>query len=340
MQPIVLVGTKDGLLELGSRSRTHLAGHRVTAIAVDRRHWWAAVDDRGIWRAGAGGGRRWEHVTDSPDHPVTCLLPGPRGVLVGTEGAHLLRLEGRTLRPVDSFEAVDGRRRWYTPWGDPADVRSLAADTAGRVYVNIHVGGIVRSVRGGDGKHGVNGGTSWQPTVDIEADVHQVLAHPTIPGLVFAAAAVGFGTSRDGGATWTFTEAGLHASYLRAVAVAGESVLVSASTGPGSRRAALYRRPVGSEAPFERCREGLPEWFRANVDTYCVAAAGSTVVAGIDDGVVFRSEDEGRRWEVLADGLPSVSCVVVASGHRSGKRAAPAARIARPIRRRRAARRG
>jgi hypothetical protein len=335
MQTIVLVGSKDGLLELGSRRRTHLAGHRITAIAVDRGYWWAAVDERGIWRAGTG--RRWEHVADSHDHPVTCLLPRSSGVLVGTEGGHLLRLRGRALRAVDSFEAVDGRRRWYTPWGDPADVRSLAADRAGRVFVNIHVGGIVRAIDGGDPG---NGGASWQPTVDIEADVHQVLTHPTIPGMVFAAAAVGFGASRDGGATWTFTEAGLHASYLRGVAVAGKSVLVSASTGPGSRRAALYRRHVGSESPFERCRDGLPEWFRANVDTYCLAAAGSTVVAGTDDGVVFRSENEGRRWEVLADGLPSVTCVVVAARWRSGKRTALVARSARRIPRRRAARRG
>ena len=75
MKPIVLVGTKDGLLELGPRPRNHLAGHRITAIAVERREWWAAVDDRGIWRAAAR--RRWEHVTDSRDHPVTCLLPAP-----------------------------------------------------------------------------------------------------------------------------------------------------------------------------------------------------------------------------------------------------------------------
>jgi hypothetical protein len=302
----MLVGTKDGLLQFGSRSRTHLAGHRITAIAVDRRHWWAAVDDRAIWRAGAG--RRWVHVADSHDHAVTCLLPRPSGVLVGTESAHLLRLEGRALRRVDAFETADGRRRWYTPWGDPADVRSLAADQTGRVYVNVHVGGIVRSI---DRLGGPNGLGSWEPTVDIEADVHQVLAHPTIPGLVLAAAAIGFGASRDGGATWTFTDDGLHAPYLRAVAVAGEAVLVSASTGPGSRRAALYRRSVASGGAFERCRDGLPDWFRSNVDTHCLAAAGPTVVAGTDDGVVYRSGDEGRRWTVVADRLPSVSCVAV-----------------------------
>jgi hypothetical protein len=210
-------------------------------------------------------------------------------------------------------------------------VRSLAADRTGRVYVNVHVGGILRSI---DRPAGPDGLGSWEPTVDIDADVHQVLAHPTVPGLVFAAAAIGFGTSRDGGATWAFTDDGLHASYLRSVAVAGESVLVSASTGPGSRRAALYRRSVGSGGAFERCRDGLPEWFRSNVDTYCLAAAGPAVVAGTDDGVVYRSGDEGRRWETLADGLPAVTCVALAAEPRSERRTASRARIARRIPRR------
>jgi len=40
---------------------------------------------------------------------------------------------------------------------------------------------------------------SWAPTVDIESDVHQVLAHPSRAEVVLAAAADGFGVSRDGG---------------------------------------------------------------------------------------------------------------------------------------------
>jgi hypothetical protein len=307
MSPIVLVGTKDGLFELGSSSRTHLPGHRITAVSGARGDWWVAVNDHEIWHSGAD--QRWQRVAESRDHALTCLLGSRTGLLAGTEGAHLLRLQDQTraLRPVASFETVAGRDRWHTPWGDPADTRSLAADVDGRVYVNIHVGGIVRSIGAADDRE------SWQPTVDIDADVHQVLAHPSIPGLVLAAAAVGFGVSQDGGATWTFTAEGLHASYLRAVAVAQETVVVSASGGPRSRRAALYRRTAVSEEPFERCRDGLPAWFGQNIDTYCLAAVGSTVVAGTHDGVVFGSEDAGRRWERLADRLPSISCVAVAA---------------------------
>src|SRR5213594_2209769 len=128
--------------------------------------------------------------------------------LLGPDQAHLLRLTADGLTPVESFEAIDGRDAWYTPWGDPADVRSIAAALDGTLHVNVHVGGVARSR---------DAGRSWAPTVDIESDVHQVLAHPARADVVLAAAAAGFGLSRDGGGAWQFITAGLHAHYLRAL---------------------------------------------------------------------------------------------------------------------------
>src|SRR5207247_1570407 len=136
------------------------------------------------------------------------------------------------------------------------------------LLANVHVGGVVRST---------DGGAAWSPTIDIDADVHQVLAGPG--ATVVAAAAVGLCVSDDDGATWSVVDEGLHATYCRAVAIAGDTVVVSASTGHQGRQSALYRRPIaGPQRPFERCRDGLPEWFSDNVDTFCVAADGATVV--------------------------------------------------------------
>jgi photosystem II stability/assembly factor-like uncharacterized protein len=149
--------------------------------------------------------------------------------------------------------------------------------------------------------------------VDIENDVHQVLAHPARPEVVLVASAEGFGLSRDGGDSWQFATAGLHAHYLRAVAVAGEHVLVSASAGFHGRRAAVYRRTLDGGTRFERCVAGLPKWFDDNVDTACLAAEGSLVVLGTADGHVFRSLDAGVHWELLLKGLPPVGCVLVGS---------------------------
>ncbi len=98
---------------------------------------------------------------------------------------------------------------------------------------------------------------------------------------------------------------------MRAVAVAGEHVLVSASTGFHGRRSAIYRRRLDGGTRFERCADGLPKWFDDNIDTACLAAAGSLVVFGTGDGRVFRSLDSGERWDLVIKGLPPVGCIAV-----------------------------
>jgi len=299
----IVAGTESGLFVVSGDDCVQiqgLAGREITALARAARGWWAIVEGRTLWRAARSDS--WREVATVDKGGATCLLPLPNALYVGTESARLLRLTNGALAPVLSFDRAAGRDEWYTPWGDPADVRSMAVDRAGAIYVNVHVGGVVRSR---------DGGRSWAPTLDIETDVHQVIAHPTRPGVVLVAAAAGFGVSRDGGESWKFRNDGLHAGYLRAVAVSGETALVTASTGPGSRRCAVYRKTLDGDGPFERCREELPEWFRSNIDTGCLAASGSAVAFGTNDGSIFRSTDSGGRWQLTAKGLPPVQCVAI-----------------------------
>jgi hypothetical protein len=308
MSARIIVGTVGGLWNLdgcGGSSREAHAGRAVTALAHDGGQRWALLDGKTL--SVSQRHRGWKAVASTDGPPATCLAPAAAGLFIGTEGAHLWRLDRGRLRPVESFDTVEKRDTWYTPWGDPADVRSIATERdrgkAGcATYVNVHVGGVVRSR---------DGGQSWTPTVDIEVDVHQVIVHPRVPGLVLVAAYDGLGVSRDGGDSWQFVTAGMHAHYCRAVAVAQDMILVSASTGPGGKRSALYRRPLDGGADFERCREGLPTWFDDNIDTGCLAAAGPVVVAGTEDGRVFQSLDAGATWNHVAQGLPAVRCVMI-----------------------------
>jgi hypothetical protein len=297
----ILIGTEKGLWQ--SRGDAFEPLHEFTARSVSalvRRgdEVWAIADGRALLRRTGG---RWADGFSLGGHRATCLAPRANGLLIGTAQAHLFRVVGGTLEPVKSFETVEGRDSWYTPWGAPADVRSIAVGLDSAIYVNVHVGGIVRSR---------DAGRSWTPTVAIEADVHQVIAHPDRAEVVLAAANEGFGLSRDGGDSWRFTTDGLHAHYARAVAVAGETVLLSVSTGPQGRRAALYRKPLDCDTNFVRCSDGLP-WFDDNIDTSCLAAQGSLVVFGTHDGRVFRSLDEGARWTLMADGLPTITAVTI-----------------------------
>ena len=112
--------------------------------------------------------------------------------------------------------------------------------------------------------------------------------------------------------TWTTRSNGLEAPYSRAVAVCGDAVLVSASSGPRGGRAAIYRGDL-ADGTFERCTVGLPESFEDNIDTYCLDALndGSFAAFGTSDGRVFVSDDAGSSWRQLASDLPHVQHVLV-----------------------------
>jgi hypothetical protein len=290
-----LIGTEKRLFELGS-DETLL--EKPIQIGRGPEGWWAITDEHRLWTS--SDGRAWNEAGSIKGLSARCVLPFDGGALIGTSEAHLVRAaDGKTER-VRSFDSVKTRDDWYTPWGGPADVRSLSAGPDGAVYANVHVGGILR-----------DDGSKWAPTsMDIDADVHQVLAHPTTPRLVFAATAVGLAESSDGGETWEFHEEGMHAAYCRAVAIAGDTLLVSASQSHTGRQSALYRRPLKG-GTFERVTKGVPEWFSDNVDTYCLDANGDDAVLGTHDGRIFTSTDAGESWTESHSGESATRCVAL-----------------------------
>jgi hypothetical protein len=287
----IMIGTEQGLRSLDGDGE-RLAGQPITAVSGD----WALVGERRLVSLATGteakleGPRAW------------CVLDAGGRLYVGTAEARLLAGPSATaeLVPVVSFDRIETRDEWYTPWGAPPDTRSLTAGPDGSLVVNVHVGGVWRQ----------HPDDRWTEVVSVDADTHQVTADVD-QGAVVAAAAIGFGRSLDGGATWDWTAEGLHATYSRAVAIAGDTVLVTASTGPGTRRGAIYRRPLRGDGPFEKCERGLPEWFPFNLDTRQLAAMGDEVVLGTDDGRVYRSADAGASWALVADQLPPVRTVTV-----------------------------
>lgn len=294
-----MVGTEAGLHQLDGQPMPIASGRPVThLIARENDEIWAVLEGRTIAR---GVPTALEPMADVDGLRARCLAVAEGGVLVGTSEAHLLRLQP-SLRAVEGFDRVEGRDGWYTPWGGPPDTRSISVGADGTVYVNVHVGGIPTSRDGGE---------TWSPTIAVDADVHQVLAHPTNPGLVFAATAYGLARSEDGANSWVFETDGLHAEYCRAVAVAGDTLLLSASESHIGRRAALYRKPVEEARPWERCTMGLPQWFADNIDTHTLIASGQIAAFGTTDGRVFVSNDAGWRWEEAARGLPPIRCVAL-----------------------------
>jgi hypothetical protein len=294
----MFVATWDGLHvfdDQGQPGEVQHPGRSVTALARAAADVWAVVDGSEIWH---DDGADRHHVADLEGFGATCIASLDGDVFVGSSEARLFLLVGDALEPVSAFDEAEGRSGWYTPWGGPPDTRSIA-NWDDDSYVNVHVGGILRtSDRGG----------SWTPTIDVDADVHQVT---TAEGQVLAACAGGLAASPDRGATWSLRTDGLEAEYSRAVAVCGEVVLISASNGPRGGRAALYRADVAG-GTFERCLAGSG-WFEGNIDSYCLDALpeDSFAAFGTSDGHVYASSDAGSTWDERVSGLPPVQRVLV-----------------------------
>ena len=112
MDTPILVGTESGLWQLRGDALEPVdpfTARTVTALARNGRELWAIVDGGVLWHAADG---RWNEQVSLGDRPATCLAPLPKGLLIGTEQAHLLRFVAGTLEPIESFETVDERAKW------------------------------------------------------------------------------------------------------------------------------------------------------------------------------------------------------------------------------------
>jgi photosystem II stability/assembly factor-like uncharacterized protein len=310
--PTLLAATwDDGLFVITGENRHHeLAGQAVSALASDGHGGaLAIVAGHSLRRRTADG--QWITIAAS-EHRLACCVPVGDLIYAGTDDARVLRVSANgDVERLHGFDVVAGRDAWYAGSavidgervGPPLGIRSIAATADGRVLLaNVHVGGIPRST---------DGGATWQPTIDIDTDVHEVCAHPTDPRIVIAAAAVGLCVSQDGGATWTVEQDGLHASYCSAVAFLGSDLLVSASTDHFATHGAVYRRAIDARRPLLPMDGGLPRWIDGIADTRCVATRGSAAAVADRAGNVYLSTDAGRTWLPRADGLPSPSSVVI-----------------------------
>lgn len=292
----VWVGTTKGLHVIGNPEQDHFKGQEVNYLTSQNGTIFAVVDGRQIWRFMDNA---WINILTMDKVRVNCLLPYKDIILIGTSRARLFEMNAGAPHRIESFDEVQNREEWFTPWGGPPDIRSISSDSSGTIYANVHVGGIIRSE---------DGGKSWQPTIKLNSDVHQVLVHQG-SNTILAPSGRGLAMSHDKGQTWTFQREGLHATYQRAVAVADDILLVSTSTGPYTNHAALYRKPLKETGPFKQCVDGLPERFSDNIDTFCLDASGSTVAAGTERGEVYLSTDKGVVWSRVTEGLSPVRCL-------------------------------
>ena len=312
-KPTILVATwGDGLFAVTGEGRTQeIANQPVRGLAPDGRGGALAIVGRhSLRRRGPRG--EWALVATS-EFALSCCVAVRDAIYVGTDDARILRLShGRgVLDAIEGFDNIAGRDAWFAGsaivngqrLGPPLGIRSVAANSNGSIlFANVHVGGIPRSM---------DGGKTWQPTIDINSDVHEVRAHQTDPDMVAAASAIGLCISRDAGATWTIERDGLHASYCSAVAFSGDDILVSASTDHFATQGRIYRRPIRPDGNIVAVEGGLPTWLNGIADTGCIATKGSMIVVVDRAGTLYLSTEFGLAWSRSSSELPTPSSVLI-----------------------------
>ncbi len=229
--------------------------------------------------------------------PIECLTliaEEPLFLLIGTEGPHIYQLtdNGKPAKLIKSFDQLDVRDRWYTPWGGPAAVRSLAHQ-GDWIYADIHVGSIMRSS---------DRGVSWEPVESsIHEDVHQVVTTPTAESRVYANTANAVYISEDSGQSWEHRAKGLSTSYGRAIAVDPHNpdcLLASVSRGPGSNVGGQLFRSDNAGINWIPVTSGFPASTRNNIDTFQITFSSDGSAWAAVDETLYKSNDRGNNWEI------------------------------------------
>jgi len=301
--------TGDGIVRLDESGdawtvELFLTGSRAQCLAVDPADSdivYAGLREGGVWRS-VDGAQSW----------IDCKLPEPGvfslavsaangAVYAGTEPSRLFRSDdrGESWRELEALLELPSQPSWSfppRPW--TSHVRWIAPNPhdADLILVGIELGGLMRT---GDG------GQSWEDhRPGAQRDVHSLAWHPNTPGRAYEAGGGGAAFSTDAGETWQPADDGRDRNYTWAITVDPDDAdqwYISASTGPwaahgrGDPQARIYRRRRGE--PWEPLTGGLPHPLPAM--PYALIATDGRLFAGLADGQLWESRDEGDSWAAL-----------------------------------------
>ena len=280
---------------------------------------YAGLRDGGVRRSVDGGGSWTACELPEPGVFSLAVSAADGAVYAGTEPSRLYRSDdhGESWRELDALLDLPSQPSWSfppRPWTSHIRWIAPSPHDADLLLVGIELGGLMRS---GDG------GRSWQDhRPGAQRDVHSLAWHPQTPGRAYEAGGGGAAFSTDAGETWHGADDGRDRHYTWSVTADPadpDCWYVSASTGPyaahGRRdpQARIYRRR--HDEPWQPLTGGLPEPLPAM--PYALVAADDRLFAGLADGQLWESRDQGDSWSPLRlDGDRPDALVAVAAARR------------------------
>lgn len=241
---IVLAATANGVFRSGDRAETWVRlsaapSGPITAILFD-----PARPDRLLAAANGAAfesidaGASWVPLGTGPVGRIAVVAIDPRTSTVYAGGDGLFRLSGLTWVAIRSapFEGIT----------------SIAFAPGALLAATIYTGPLPGSLPPFEGiLRSTDSGATWEATPT--SGVIALAVDPVAPSQVYAGTTFGILRSRNGGATWTPANDGLMATFVRSIAVSGDSGVFAGSFGAGvfgGRFVVGPRRPVPREVPF------------------------------------------------------------------------------------------
>jgi photosystem II stability/assembly factor-like uncharacterized protein len=301
--------TGDGFARLDEAGETwtvevFLPGSGAQCLAVDPGDpdtVFVGLREGGVSRS-ADGGQSWTDCRLPEGGAFSLAVSAADGaVYAGTEPSRLFRSDdrGESWRELEALLELPSRPHWRfppRPWTSHVRWIAPSPHDPGLLLVGIELGGLMRSS---------DGGQSWQDhRPGAQRDVHSLAWHPHAPGRAYEAGGGGAAFSTDAGETWQPADDGRDRHYTWSVAVDPDDPdcwYVSASTGPyaahglGDPQARIYRRRDGES--WQPLTGGLPDPLPAM--PYALLAIDGRLFAGLADGRLWESRDQGDSWTAM-----------------------------------------
>lgn len=295
-----------------------LTGQEVTCLATDiirPGSIYAGTRTSGVLHS-LDGGLSWT-PTGLDGQTVKAIAASPLNpgvIYAGTKPAliYVSHDFGQHWEELPSFRKIFSRRFWFSPAEAPftAYIQGIALSPVdpNMIVIGIEAGAVVRST---------DGGKTWQDhRPGALRDCHSITFHSSQGNWVYEAGGTGAGTaiSRDDGNTWVQNRAGLDRHYGWACAadplhpeISYLSVSLSPSKAHSMNDAKAFIFRSNSDGNWEKLGGGLPQPLKHM--PYALLTDPSEpgyVYAGLSNGDVWFSKDQGEAWERLPCNLKSV----------------------------------